>query len=310
MEKKMTDIIEVNQLVKKFKLRKKSTGIKGLFRPEYRNITAVNKISFNIRKGERVAFIGPNGAGKSTTIKMLSSILYPTSGIARVKGLIPWENRAALSYHIGTVFGQRSQLWYHLPVQDSFALLARIYNINDIAFKRRLTGLVKLFEIRDLLPHPTRSLSLGQRMRCEIVASLLHKPQILFLDEPTIGLDVTAKEIIRNLIKKQALEEDTTLLLTSHDTDDMEKVCERVIIINKGRLIFDDSIAALKKSYLSKKYIEVTTDSGEKIRHVVNTGQKPVKQALDELIRQYHITDITVENPPMEEIIKEIYNRD
>lgn len=306
----MTNIIEVNQLTKKFKLKKNNGGLKSLFFPEYKNITAVDKITFNIKKGERVAFIGPNGAGKSTTIKMLSSILYPTSGTALIKGMIPWENRKKIAGDIGTVFGQRSQLWYNLPIQDSFALMGKIYNMDEIAFKRRLSRLVNLFEIRDLLSHPTRSLSLGQRMRCEIVASLLHKPQILFLDEPTIGLDVTAKEIIRNLIKKQALEEETTLLLTSHDTDDMEKVCERVIIINKGKIIFDDSLDRLKQSYLSKKYIEITTDAGDKIKKTVNTKDTPVKQALDEIVKKYHVTDITVENPPMEEIIKEIYKRD
>lgn len=306
----MTNIIEVNQLTKKFKLKKNNSGLRSLFFPEYKNITAVDKITFNIKKGERVAFIGPNGAGKSTTIKMLSSILYPTSGTALIKGVIPWENRKKIAGDIGTVFGQRSQLWYNLPIQDSFALMGKIYNMDEIAFKRRLSRLVNLFEIRDLLSHPTRSLSLGQRMRCEIVASLLHKPQILFLDEPTIGLDVTAKEIIRNLIKKQALEEETTLLLTSHDTDDMEKVCERVIIINKGKIIFDDSLDRLKQSYLSKKYIEITTDAGDKIKKTVNTKDTPVKQALDEIVKKYHVTDITVENPPMEEIIKEIYKRD
>ncbi|MBE6444713.1 MAG: ATP-binding cassette domain-containing protein [Alphaproteobacteria bacterium] len=306
----MSEIIEVNQLSKKFKIKKNTSSIKNIFKPEYKTITAVDKISFNIKKGERVAFIGPNGAGKSTTIKMLSSILYPTSGSALVKGLVPWDNRQKLAYHIGTVFGQRSQLWYNLPIQDSFALMGKIYNIDEIPFKRRLAKLVKLFEIRDLLTHPTRSLSLGQRMRCEIVASLLHKPQILFLDEPTIGLDVTAKEIIRNLIRKQALEEDTTLLLTSHDTDDMEKVCERVIIINKGKIIFDNSITALRDSYLNKKYIEITTDSGEKIRKEINTDKTSAKQAIDELVQKYHVTDLTIENPPMEEIIKEIYARD
>lgn len=306
----MTNIIEVNQLTKKFKLKKNQTGFKNFFHPEYKTITAVDKISFNIKKGERVAFIGPNGAGKSTTIKMLSSILHPSSGSAEVMGMTPWENRQKLAYNIGTVFGQRSQLWYNLPIQDSFALLSKIYNLDEIKFKRRLSKLVNLFEIRDLLGHPTRSLSLGQRMRCEIVASLLHNPQILFLDEPTIGLDVTAKEIIRNLIKKQALEEDTTLLLTSHDTDDMEKVCDRVIIINKGKLIFDDSINALKDSYLNKKYLEVTTDSGEKIKKVINTRETSVKNVIDELVSQYHVIDMTVENPPMEEIIKEIYKRD
>lgn len=306
----MTNIIEVKQLTKKFKLKKNGGGLKSFFSPEYKTITAVDRISFEIGKGERVAFIGPNGAGKSTTIKMLSSILYPTSGTALIKGLVPWENRKEIACDIGTVFGQRSQLWYNLPIQDSFALMGKIYNLEEIAFKRRLSRLVRLFEIRDLLNSPTRSLSLGQRMRCEIVASLLHKPQILFLDEPTIGLDVTAKEIIRDLVKKQALEEDTTLLLTSHDTDDMEKVCNRVIIINKGKIIFDGSLNRLKESYLNKKYIEVTTDSGEKIKKIINTAEIPVKKALDELVRKYHVTDMTVENPPMEEIIKEIYKRD
>ncbi len=306
----MTDIIKAEQLTKKFKIKKEGSGLKSFFKPEYKNITAVDKLSFSIKKGERVAFIGPNGAGKSTTIKMLSSILYPTSGTAEVMGLTPWDNRKKLSHCIGTVFGQRSQLWYNLPVQDSFALLGKIYDLNEVKFKRRLSRLVNLFEIRDLLSHPTCSLSLGQRMRCEIVASLIHNPQVLFLDEPTIGLDVTAKEIIRNLIKKQALEEETTLLLTSHDTDDMEKVCDRVIIINKGKLIFDNTINALKDSYLSKKYLEVTTDSGEKIKTVVNTKETPVRKALEELMLQHHVVDMTVENPPMEEIIKEIYKRD
>lgn len=305
----MHNIIEACNLTKKFRLKKSGKGLKNLFKPQYKTVVAVNNISFTIKPGERVAFIGPNGAGKSTTIKMLSSILYPTSGEARVLGMIPWSNRRRLAYDIGTVFGQRSQLWYHLPVQDSFALMGKIYNVPEIAFKKRLSRLVRLFEIRDLLNSPTRSLSLGQRMRCEIVASLIHNPKVLFLDEPTIGLDITAKAIIRNLIRQQALEEETTLLLTSHDTDDMEKVCDRVIVINKGKLIFDDSLTTLRDSYLNKKYLEITTESGEKIRKVIDTRQIPVKKALDELVQTYHVADLTVENPPMEEIIKEIYNR-
>ena len=305
----MHNIIEACNLTKKFRLKKTGKGLKNLFKPQYKTVVAVNNISFAIKPGERVAFIGPNGAGKSTTIKMLSSILYPTSGEARVLGMIPWNNRRRLAYDIGTVFGQRSQLWYHLPVQDSFALMGKIYNVPEIAFKKRLSRLVRLFEIRDLLNSPTRSLSLGQRMRCEIVASLIHNPKVLFLDEPTIGLDITAKAIIRNLIRQQALEEETTLLLTSHDTDDMEKVCDRVIVINKGKLIFDDSLTTLRDSYLNKKYLEIKTERGEKIRKVIDTRQIPVKKALDELVQTYHVADLTVENPPMEEIIKEIYNR-
>ena len=304
----MPNIIEINNLTKKFITKKKSSFLKNMFKPEYKTTIAVDKLTFSIKKGERVAFIGPNGAGKSTTIKMLSSILYPTSGEAKVLGLTPWENRKKLAYDIGTVFGQRSQLWYNLPIQDSFYLMGKIYNIPDITFKRRLSGLVKIFEIRDLLNQPTCSLSLGQRMRCEIVASLIHNPKVLFLDEPTIGLDITAKAIIRDLIKKQTLEEDTTLLLTSHDTDDMEKVCDRVIIINKGKLIFDNSIKSLRDSYLKKKYVEITTDSGKKITTEVDTTKTPVQKVLAELSSKHNIVDMTIENPPMEEIIKEIYN--
>ena len=305
----MQKTIEVSNLNKKFYIKKSGTGLKSIFKPEYKTVDAVKNLSFSIEKGERVAFIGPNGAGKSTTIKMLSAILHPTSGEAKVLGMTPWDNRKKLAYDIGTVFGQRSQLWYNLPVQDSFELMGKIYNIPELAFKRRLSKLVRLFEIRDLLSHPTCNLSLGQRMRCEIVASLIHNPKVLFLDEPTIGLDITAKAIIRDLIKKQTLEEDTTLLLTSHDTDDMEKVCDRVIVINKGKLIFDDSIKVLRDSYLKKKYIEITTDSGQKIKTVADTTKKPIQQTMDELVKQHIITDMTIENPPMEEIIKEIYSK-
>lgn len=295
----MEKIINVVNLTKKF--AKKDSK---------KNIIAVNNLSFDIDKGEKVAFIGPNGAGKSTTIKMLSAILYPTSGSAKILGLTPWENSKKLAYDIGTVFGQRSQLWYQLPVEDSFHLLGTIYDIPEYPFKKRLLNLVKLFEIKDLLKQPTKSLSLGQRMRCEIVASLLHNPKILFLDEPTIGLDVTAKAILREVIKKQADKEETTLLLTSHDTDDMEKVCNRVIVINKGKLIFDDSVQKLRKSFLKKKYIEITESDGNKFKVEVDTSKQQIKDVLAELITKHQIFDMTIENPPMEEIIKEIYTRD
>lgn len=295
----MEKIINVVNLTKKF--AKKDSK---------KNIIAVNNLSFDIDKGEKVAFIGPNGAGKSTTIKMLSAILYPTSGSAKILGLTPWENSKKLAYDIGTVFGQRSQLWYQLPVEDSFHLLGKIYDIPEYPFKKRLLNLVKLFEIKDLLKQPTKSLSLGQRMRCEIVASLLHNPKILFLDEPTIGLDVTAKAILREVIKKQADKEETTLLLTSHDTDDMEKVCNRVIVINKGKLIFDDSVQKLRKSFLKKKYIEITESDGNKFKVEVDTSKQQIKDVLAELITKHQIFDMTIENPPMEEIIKEIYTRD
>lgn len=306
----MDNIIEVKKLTKKFAIKKEKKLFLNPFKSEYHNKIAVNDISFQIKRGERVAFIGPNGAGKSTTIKMLSSILHPTSGDAKVLGLTPWENRQKLAHQIGTVFGQRSQLWHNLPVKDSFFLIGKIYDIPDIKLRRRISYLVKTFEIRDLLNQQTKSLSLGQRMRCEIVASLIHNPKVLFLDEPTIGLDITAKEIIRNLIKKQTLEEETTLLLTSHDTDDMEKVCDRVIVINKGKLIFDNSIDHLKKSYLNKKYIRATASDGQKIIEEINTKKTSIQNAINEIVSKHQILDFTIENPPMEEIIKEIYSKD
>lgn len=304
----MENIIEIENLTKKFKLKKSKKGFLNIFKPEYHNKIAVNNISFSIKKGERVAFIGPNGAGKSTTIKMLSSILHPTSGSAKVLGLTPWENKKELASQIGTVFGQRSQLWYDLPVDDSFKLIGKIYNVTKEEYKKRINNLIKIFEIREFLKQPTKSLSLGQRMRCEIVASLIHNPKVLFLDEPTIGLDITAKATIRELIKKQTEEEGTTLLLTSHDTDDMEKVCDRVIIINKGKIIFDDSVKKLRDSYIKKKYIKATTESGEEIGAIIDTSKTPIKKAIEDMLKEHNIVDFTVENPPMEEIIQEIYN--
>lgn len=325
----MNPVILTNNLTKTFDIRTPIVNpsfiknIKQFFKPTYKEIVAVNKISLAISKGERVAFIGPNGAGKSTTIKMLSSILYPTTGEVEVLGLTPWKNRRKLSYHIGTVFGQRSQLWYHLPVTDSFMLLGKMYNIATNTFKSRLNHLVKIFEINDLLTQTTKSLSLGQRIRCEIVASLLHKPKILFLDEPTIGLDVTAKSIVRDLLKKQALEEETTLLLTSHDTDDMETVCQRVIIINKGEIIFDNSVHALKTGYIKKKYINLhTTEQIATIQlpgvNIIKTTALQTNLEVDitkttiqtvaaTILQKHSINDLTIEDPPMEEIIKAIY---
>jgi len=197
-------VIEVQQLTKTFTTRQKQPGLRGsvraLFRPVERQTQAVKGISFGVDEGERLAFIGPNGAGKSTTIKMLVGILYPTSGQARVLGKVPWRERGRLAYQISAVFGQKSQLWYHLPPRDSFDLLARIYELDQAAYRERLSYLVELFEIGDYLQTPVRKLSLGERMRCEIAASLLHRPRILFLDEPTIGLDVVVKQRIRDLI--------------------------------------------------------------------------------------------------------------
>jgi len=243
--------IKIEHLCKSFALRKTKPGfigsLKGLFSAETSEFIAIDDLSFCVNRAEAVAFIGPNGAGKSTTIKMLTGILYPTSGKVEVLGLVPWEKRKELGYKIGTVFGQRTQLWTHLPPIDTFDLLSKIYEIEKNVYLRRRGELVDLFEIGHLMDKPVRSFSLGERMRCEIVASLLHDPAILFLDEPTIGLDINAKIKIRSLLKSLKKEKGTTLFLTSHDTTDIEQVCDRVIILDKGHAILDTSLNELKK---------------------------------------------------------------
>ena len=302
------NVIEVNDLNKSFFIKKKGEGlVKSLFKPEYKEIKAVHDLSFNIQEGECVAFIGPNGAGKSTTIKMLTSILHPTSGSASVLGLNPFKERKKLTYQIGAVFGQRSQLWYHLPAGKTFHLLASVYDIPDSEANKRIKHLIKEFEIGDFINKPVRTLSLGERMRCEIVASLIHNPKILFLDEPTIGLDVTAKGIIRELLKRQAKETGTTVLLTSHDTGDMESVCERVIIINKGQLVIDKPVNKLKQEVIKTKCIVVTRPNGNQETICIDTTKTPIEQAMTEVIASGNFVDLTVEDPPMEDIIKTIY---
>jgi ABC-2 type transport system ATP-binding protein len=223
----------------------------------------VDGLTFSIQPGERVALLGPNGAGKSTTIKLLTGILTPTSGEARVLGVEPQRERRRLGARIGTVFGQRSTLWYHLPVRDSFELLRHVYAVDADAFRRRLGDLTEAFGVGPLLDRPVRRLSLGERMRCEVVASLLHSPEVLFLDEPTIGLDVTAKAGLRDLVKDLSVSDGTTVLLTSHDTGDMERVCERAIVIHEGRLLLDRPVSALRGTWLRRKVVTLLTQERE-----------------------------------------------
>ncbi|NLF14842.1 MAG: ATP-binding cassette domain-containing protein [Anaerolineaceae bacterium] len=321
--------IDVNQLRKTFVSREKQQGLQGslrsLFRPVYREVEAVVGISFAVEQGERVAFIGPNGAGKSTTIKMLVGILHPTSGEARVLGKVPWRERERLAYEIGAVFGQKSQLWYHLPPQDSFDLLARIYELPAADYRRRLAQLVELFEISDYLASPVRKLSLGERMRCEIAASLLHKPHVLFLDEPTIGLDVVVKQRIRDLILELNQQEQVTVFLTSHDAGDVEALCKRAMVINHGHVIFDGRVSTLKRDYLHHKTIslklgeawqgfelpgvELLKQKGYGVKLRVDTRTAPIESVIGQLLACYSIADINVDNPPMEEIIARIYEQ-
>ncbi len=321
------NIIEVENLQKTFKTKQKESGFKGGFqsvlKPQYKIIDAVKNITFSAKKGEIIGFIGPNGAGKSTTIKMLTGILFPTSGHIKVLGKVPSENRQSLAYEIGSVFGQKSQLWFHLPPQDSYNLFARIYELDQSAYLERLSFLIDSFEIGDLLKTPVRKLSLGQRMRCEIVASLLHRPKIIFLDEPTIGLDVIAKQQIRDVIKYFNEKEDVTIFLTSHDAGDIEALAHRTIVINFGEIVFDDSTDQFKKNYIKSKAIELFTSNeiknfdfhGGKIlsqtkfslKIELDTAANSIDKLLDYAIKNYDIKDINISDPSMEEIITAIY---
>jgi ABC-2 type transport system ATP-binding protein len=321
-------VVSLTDLKKTFRVKHKAPGLKGsikaLVRAEWQTVEAVRGISLELDEGELLAFIGPNGAGKSTTIKMLTGILYPTGGEAQVLGYVPWKQRRQLSYHIGSVFGQKPQLWYHLPPVDTFELFSHIYELEHVAFEKRKAFLVEALGIGDWLHTPVRKLSLGQRMRCEIAASMLHAPRILFLDEPTIGLDVVAKQQLREAIKTLHDEENLTIFLTSHDAGDVESLCKRVIVINHGQVIFDDRTSALKRRFLRRKIIGVRfgqpVDADFALDHatILKRSTWGVKIELDTHVRRVDdliaalmayapVVDLTVEDPPMEEIIAEIY---
>ncbi len=255
--KKQETIIEVKNLKKVFQKKIKRPGLKNLLKPEYEEFKAVDGISFKINKGERIAFVGPNGAGKSTTIKMLTGILHPTDGTIKVAGLDPIKDRKKVAYKIGCLFGQKSSLWMHLTAFDSYKLFGAIYDLDEDTTLKRINQLVEMFEIEDLIYTPVRKLSLGQRMICEIVGVLLHEPEIIFLDEPTIGLDIVVKEKVRKLIKDINEKSNVTVFLTSHDVSDIEKLCDRVIIIDKGKIVIDENVKSLKSKYIKKKVVTI-----------------------------------------------------
>ncbi|MBH8605808.1 ATP-binding cassette domain-containing protein [Thermoactinomyces sp. CICC 10522] len=325
----MTKAIRVEGLSKSFIVKHKKPGllqsIKNLFHPSLSEQIAVHPLDFQVEQGEILAFLGPNGAGKSTTIKMLTGILHPTRGSAEVLGFNPWLERQKLAFHIGSVFGQKSQLWYHLPPFDTFELMSRIYELPRGDYRKRRDQLIERFDLGKILDIPVRKLSLGQRMRCEIAATLLHRPKIVFLDEPTIGLDVVVKQKIRDLIKEMNQEEGTTLFITSHDAGDIEQLCKRAIVINHGQIILDDTVSNLKRHFLKHKTIHLKLQEAPTHFHLsgvvlvkqkrtglrlsVDTSQTSIEQVLSHIIQNHRLADVTIEDPSMEEIITHIYEK-
>ncbi len=327
----MADVLQVEGLSKVFRRRVRGSGLRGLLasyrHTHWETVEAVHDLDLRMTEGEALALIGPNGAGKSTTIKMLTGILHPTAGTAHVLGLVPWRQRTTLAMNIATVFGQRSQLWYHLPAGETFDLLARIYELKPAEYRARREELVRQFELEPLLGSAVRKLSLGQRMRCEIAAALLHRPRILFLDEPTIGLDVIAKQSIRELIRDMNRQEGVAVLLTSHDAGDIERLCKRVIVINHGTVMLDDRVSSMRRRYLRRKVIDLrlqeardphadwphmpgvrvvkSADFGVKLE--VDTDVQPIAHVVGTLMAALPVADITIEDAPLEEIIAAIY---
>jgi ABC-2 type transport system ATP-binding protein len=294
-----------------------------LFSPTIKKVLAVDDINFDIKKGERIAFIGPNGAGKSTTIKMLTGILFPSSGSITVLGLNPQNDRKKLAYKIGTVFGQRSQMFPNLPLTDSMYFFGVMFDLPKKVIEKRMVELCDIFDLNEFKNQPVRKLSLGQRMRAEVACALIHKPEIIFLDEPTIGLDVIAKKSLRELLLKLNREEGTTIFLTSHDVGDIETLCERTMIINHGQVVKDLPTDELVKTFVHEKYIDLIVDESDKedlpigveyknfsknkISLIIDLKIIELKDALKKLLDIFPVVDINVYDVDLETVIREIY---
>jgi len=311
-------IIETHQLTKEFRLPVKSPGfagaVKHLFRPKHRRLLAVDHIDFAIEEGESVGYVGPNGAGKSTTVKMLTGILVPTSGKVVVRGLDPHRQREANARNIGVVFGQRTQLWWDLPVQESFRLIGDIYDVPAETFKRNFEEFIELLELAPILATPARQLSLGQRMRCDLAASLMHSPGIIYLDEPTIGLDVAVKERIRRFIKRNNRERGATVLLTSHDLGDIEDICERLIMIDKGRILYDGPLHEIKERFGQKRVVhfllhEYPRSGHESGNGVVRRARALLPELAADSIREADAFNLSVEFNASELTASEVIGR-
>ncbi|MGN0603875.1 MAG: ATP-binding cassette domain-containing protein [Oscillospiraceae bacterium] len=322
--------IEVKNVSKTFKISKRRSGVPGmlanLFVPKYEKKEAVKNISFNIEKGEMVGFIGPNGAGKSTTIKMLSGILYPDSGEINVGGYIPYKQRKNYVGRIGVVFGQKSQLQWDLPVIDSFELLKAIYSVPDDIYKKNLGRFTEMLDMSGFINQPVRQLSLGQKMRADIVAALIHSPEIVFFDEPTIGVDVVGKETIRSFIRELNEQDNVTMIFTTHDMQDIEKTCKRLIIIDEGAKVYDGTLSGIREKYGTSRQLDVEFGSKEDIapidnveivelennkkRFVFENKDVHINKLMNHLLSNYNVRDINISEPEIESIIRRIYNKE
>lgn len=319
--------IEVENLTKTYRVYQKRDGIlaslAGLFYREYKTVEAVRDVSFSIEEGEMVAFLGPNGAGKTTTLKLLSGLIYPTSGRASVLDYVPWERANAFRRRFSLVMGQKNQLWWDLPAQESFQLHREIYRIPNAEFERRLAELTELLEVQRLISQPVRELSLGERMRMELIAALLHSPEVLLLDEPTIGLDVVSQRKVQEFLKYYQAEQKITVILTSHYMKDVEALCQRAVIINHGEIKHDGPLSEIIDRFSLHKVIQLQFAIGQPLEQLDRFGtvleqkgprarieveRQKVPQVLSAILNEYRIEDVGVQDRPLEEVIAEMFS--
>lgn len=319
--------IVVGNLVKTFRVAERRPGLwgaaRGLLQRRHRIVRALDGISFSLQPGELVGYIGPNGAGKSTTVKVLSGILVPESGRCEVLGRVPWRERVANAREIGVVFGQRTQLWWDLPVVESFELLRDIYRVPSSSYQRARDELIAMLDIESLLDVPVRQLSLGQRMRCDLAAALLHSPPILYLDEPTIGLDAVSKLAVRDFVRQLNRERGVTIILTTHDMDDIEALCSRIIVIDEGRILSDGTLGDLRRRVTTERWLivdlaeedgdvadpqaTVISREGRRVHLRFDPEEVSAAELIGRLTAGHAIRDLFVENPPIEEIVARLY---
>lgn len=320
-------IISVSHLKKHYRVSQKEPGltgsIKSLFNRKYSEVKAVEDIAFSIEEGELVGFIGPNGAGKTTTLKILSGLLFPNSGDISVLGFNPYERKKEFLKNISLVMGQKNQLWWDLPPMETFLLNKEIYEVSEDSFKATLDELIKLLDVEDILKTPVRKLSLGQRMKCELIAALIHRPKVLFLDEPTIGLDVVMQKVLRDFIRDYNYRFQATILLTSHYMGDVKELCKRVIIIDHGKIIYDGSLAKIVQKYVKNKTISLVLSKEIDIKKLDNYGvikelkfpkvvfnvlRKDVAKVTTNLLKNLPVDDLNIEEPQIEDVIRNIFS--